>query len=254
MQAYIRNNARTRYLPTSGLNELAKDIAHLCLTHRPAEVLVNLSDNDLTLTSVRELAKLLDKDKHVQGLLALDLSLNQIQASWEEIISVIANLLKKPLVQNLNLSLNFLPALETLDNNAAVKQELYSHERRLSLGYDKQMLVGEPDVDYWTQNAWEFKRIAFGLHRHLQHALRAVIQVWTLAGNTSAQAIHPNQRPTDKQDIGTRITGCSLQGASACTFHRIDARSQCYGQRCSIYREGKYHLHMLSIQALWPRH
>ena len=167
MQAYIRNNARTRYLPTSGLHELAKDIADLCLTYRPGQVMVNLSDNDLTLTYVRELAELLDKDKHVQGILALDLSLNRIQASWEEIAPVIATLLKKQLVQNLNLSLNYLPALETLNDKPSVKQELYSYGRQLSLGYDNQMLIGEPEVDYWTQNAREFKRIAFGEQENL---------------------------------------------------------------------------------------
>ena len=165
MQAYIRNNPRTRYLPTSGLSELAKDIAHLCLTYRPAQVMANLSDNDLTLTPVRELAELLGKDKQIQGLLALDLALNQIEASWEEIAPVIATLLKEPLVQNLRLSLNFLPALETLNNNPAVKQELYSYGRRLSLGYDNQALVGEPEMDYWTHNAWEFKRIAYGIQQ-----------------------------------------------------------------------------------------
>ena len=163
MQAYVRNNPRTRYLPTSGLTELAKDIAHLCLTYTPAQVLVNLSDNDLTLASVRELIELLDKDEHVQGLLALDLSLNRIQASWEEIALVIATLLRKPLVQNLNLSFNYLPELETLNDNLSVKQELYSYGRRLSLGYDNQMFIGEPDMDYWTPNAREFKRIAFGI-------------------------------------------------------------------------------------------
>lgn len=78
MQAYIRNDARTRYLPTSGLSELVKDIAHLCLTYKPAEVLVNLSDNDLTLTSVQELVELLDKNKDIHGTLALDLSLNRV--------------------------------------------------------------------------------------------------------------------------------------------------------------------------------
>lgn len=162
MQAYIRNDARTRYLPTSGLSQLVKDIAHLCLTYKPAEVLVNLSDNDLTLTSVRELVELLDINKDIHGILALDLSLNRVQASWEEIVPLIATLLKNPLVQYLNLSLNYLPALETLNDNPSVKQELYSYGRRLSLGYNNQLLVGEPDVDYWTQNAREFKRVAFG--------------------------------------------------------------------------------------------
>lgn len=76
---------------------------------------------------------------------------------------MIANLLRKPLVQNLNLSFNYLPELETLNDNPSVKQELYSYGRRLSLGYDNQMFTGEPDMDYWTQNAREFKRIAFDI-------------------------------------------------------------------------------------------
>ena len=145
MQAYIRNNPRTRYLPTSGLNELAKDIAKLCQNYKPAEVLVNLSDNDLTMNFVQELIELLDRDEHLRGTLALDLSLNRIQAGWEEIASAIASLLKKPLVQNLNLSFNYLPELETMNDNPAVKQELCSYGTRLSLGYDYQELIGEPD-------------------------------------------------------------------------------------------------------------
>ena len=178
MQAYVRNNPRTRYLPTSGLNERAKDIAKLCQNYKPAEVLVNLSDNDLTMNFVRELIELLDKDEHLQGIFALDLSLNRIQAGWEEIASAIASLLKKPLVQNLNLSFNYLPELETLNDNPAVKQELRSYGTQLSLGYDYQELIGEPDMDYWTQNARAFKRVAFGKQENLQASLQALFQVW----------------------------------------------------------------------------
>lgn len=99
-------------------------------------------------------------------ILALDVSLNQIHASWEEISPLIAALLKESrtspkLVGYLNLSLNFLPALETLNENQRVKADLYSYGKRLSLGFDYQMLLGVPDVDYWTLNKREFARIAY---------------------------------------------------------------------------------------------
>lgn len=99
-------------------------------------------------------------------ILALDVSLNRIQASWEEISPLIAALLKEShnfpkLVRYLNLSLNYLPALETLNERHRVKADLYSYSKRLSLGFDNQMLVGIPEVDYWTLNAREFARIAY---------------------------------------------------------------------------------------------
>jgi len=75
---------------------------------------------------------------------------------------VIAALLKEQLVQYLNLSLNYLPALESLNKDPAMKRELCSYGNKLTLGFDNEMLVGEPDVDYWTQNAKDFKRIACG--------------------------------------------------------------------------------------------
>jgi len=81
MQAIIRNNPRKRRLANTGLNELVQEITSLLVKHSSDQVLVNLSDNDLTLTSLQELVALLRKRKDVPRMLALGLSLNRIQAS-----------------------------------------------------------------------------------------------------------------------------------------------------------------------------
>ena len=106
------------------------------------------------------------QNSQTPAILALDVSLNRIQASWEETIAIIAALLQdtdtsQRRVSNLNLSLNYLPALETLNADDKMKQVMYSYRRRLSLGFDSATTICVPDVD-WTVNAREFKRIAYG--------------------------------------------------------------------------------------------
>ena len=59
----------------------------------------------------------------------LDLSLDRIEATWGETVPVITTLRKKLLVDSLNLSVNYLSALETLNANLSVKLELYSYGR-----------------------------------------------------------------------------------------------------------------------------
>jgi len=60
------------------------------------------------------------------------------------------------------LALNYLPDLESLETDPSMKAEILSYGDKLSLGYDNQQLVGEPDTGYWTEIAWEFKHIAYG--------------------------------------------------------------------------------------------
>ena len=88
-------------------------------------------------------------------------------ASWERTNNSVAALLgdtdtSQRLVGFLNLSLNYLPALEALDESQHLKQLLYSYGRRLSsgLGFDHDLLLGVPGID-WTLNARAFKHIAY---------------------------------------------------------------------------------------------
>ena len=121
-------------------------------------------------------------------------------------------------VQYLNLRLNYGNLITCrhwrhLNDNPSVKQELYSYGRRLSLGYNDQLLVGEPDVDYWTQNAREFKRVAFGEQENLWHALWVVIQVPTERNrlNSYLSYLSPLNRLTDEHAYRQQALGFSAQ-------------------------------------------
>lgn len=166
MQELISNDVHKRVLTNDTLGELVEEVANQVTRSGPDRIVVNLSNNDLTLPVLRKLVELLRSHDSFRTMLALDVSLNRIEASWEEISPLIAALLKESrnsprLVGYLNLSLNFLPALETLNENHRVKADLYSYGKSLSLGFDYQMLVGVPDVDHWTLNSREFARIAY---------------------------------------------------------------------------------------------
>ena len=161
MQVFLRNDPRERYLADTGLSKLVSEICSLLDKYGPDRVVVNLSENDLTFSSVRELVDLLSKREPATRLLAVDLSLNRMQASWKEMSVVTAALLEQQLVQYLNLSLNYLPALETLSQDSEIERKLGSYGCRLSLGFDHEGSIGEPAIDDWTQNARNFKRIAY---------------------------------------------------------------------------------------------
>ena len=118
MQDLISNDVHKRILSNDTLVELVEEVAGQTLRSGPERVVVNLSNNDLTLPILRKLVELLRSHDSCRKILALDVSLNRIQASWEEISPLIAALLKKShnspkVVRYFNLSLNYLPALET---------------------------------------------------------------------------------------------------------------------------------------------
>ncbi len=100
MQAYIRNNLCQRFLLNSGLEEHVQEISSMLLKHGCDTVLVNLSDNVLTLSSVQQLVRLLSERSCLTKILALDLSLNLKEASWKEVSVVLAALLKTGIVQS----------------------------------------------------------------------------------------------------------------------------------------------------------
>lgn len=124
MQDLISNDVHKRVLSNDTLGELVEEVASQITRSGPDRITVNLSNNDLTLPVLRKLVDLLRSHDSCRTMLALDVSLNRVQASWEEISSLIAALLKESrnsprLVGHLNLSLNFLPALESLNEHTA---------------------------------------------------------------------------------------------------------------------------------------
>lgn len=120
-------------------------------------IVCDLSSNGLTLEAAFQLAE------HMQaqtGVFALDLSLNRIRvSSWAEV----CRLARKPLdaAELLDLSLNYLPPLESLKEDKVAEKELKGFGDRLSLGSDCNSLCGDPDVDHWTRNARRFKQEAY---------------------------------------------------------------------------------------------
>lgn len=91
--------------------------------------------------SVAELAQLLEQDEDIQGTLALALSLNQIEGTWEEVDPVIATLLKRPLAQNFNLSLNYLPALKHIERQLISEAGVFTAMTQLGVSTSQSFLV-----------------------------------------------------------------------------------------------------------------
>ena len=162
---YISNNARERLLTDNTIGELAEEVIKKLHQYGSDRVVVNLSNNDLTLACLQKLAERWTNDFDLPVIRALDVSLNRIKASSGEFGKEIAALLGdpysiRPLVGYLNLSLNYLPPLGSLDGG--LKEETYSYGTRLSLGFNHELPIDVPDIDYWTYNTREFERVAYG--------------------------------------------------------------------------------------------
>lgn len=119
----------------------------------------DLSSSGLTLEAAFQLAELMQAQT---GVFALDLSLNGIKiSSWGEVCRLARKLLHA--VEFLDLSLNYLPPLESLKEDKAAEKELKDFRVRLSLGSDCNSLCGDPDVEHWTRNARSFKQEAYNV-------------------------------------------------------------------------------------------
>ncbi len=95
---------------------------------------------------------------------ALDLSFNRIRCnSWEETEPVLDQLLGDGVVQYLDLSNNYLLALETWKQNRRMSEKFKKIGNRLSLlGFDSNPFTGNSDIDFWLRNARAFKQQAYG--------------------------------------------------------------------------------------------
>ena len=94
---------------------------------------------------------------------ALDMSMNRIQTDWASLNHTVNRLLGSNLVEYLDLGMNYLPPISSLDESLAVKQNFAKLGQRLSLALDCNSYTGIADLDYWTKNARTFKREAYGI-------------------------------------------------------------------------------------------
>ena len=125
-------------------------------------VTCNLSSSGLTLDCVRGLPDQLRSLSADTRVYDLDLSLNRITAGWKELLPVVRDFLSTKTVEYLDLSLNYLPALETLQQNDVLLRDYTAYGERLSLGVDGNFLTGDQEYDRWILGARRFKREAYG--------------------------------------------------------------------------------------------
>lgn len=161
MSAFIYANNKDHALDQNGVSRVLQELSRVARRH---DFLVcNLSEGKMTLEVLATLPSRLERVCGSQ-IVALDLSFNRILCnSWEEIEPVLDQLLGKRIVQYLDLSNNYLPALETLQQDKRLSEKVKNFGNRLSLlGCDSNPFTGNADIDYWICNARAFKQEAYG--------------------------------------------------------------------------------------------
>lgn len=94
---------------------------------------------------------------------ALDMSMNRIQADWASLDVEVNRLMRPGLVCYLDLGMNYLPAISSLDQFESVRRNFLRLGQRLSLALDCDSYTGVADVDWWIKNARTFKTEAYGI-------------------------------------------------------------------------------------------
>ena len=161
MPAFVYAHNRDYVLDDDGVTRVLKELSRLAQRHD--SLICNLSEGNMTLEVVATLPTKLASTCGSK-VVALDLSFNRILCnSWEEIEPVLDQLLGNCVVHYLDLSNNYLPALETLKQNGRLSQKFKSFDNRLSLlGFDSNPFTGDSDLDHWLRNARAFKQKAYG--------------------------------------------------------------------------------------------
>ena len=123
--------------------------------------MVDLSGLNLRFDHLSRVTKYF-KDTRTR-VFALDMSMNRIQTDWTSLTPILNTLSGQQMVQYLDLGMNHLPPLSSLKALPAEKQTLRKFGQQLSLGLDCVSYSGDPDLDYWIENARTFKTVAYGL-------------------------------------------------------------------------------------------
>lgn len=160
MATSVYANSQERHLDSKNisesLNELYRELRF------GGRVTCNLSMSGLTLDCVRRLPDQLRSLSPDIRVYALDLSLNRIRSGWEELLPIVQDFLSTETVEYLDLSLNYLPALETLQQDDVLLRAYTAYGERLSLGLDGNFLTGKEECDRWILSARKFKHEAYG--------------------------------------------------------------------------------------------
>ena len=161
MPAFIYAHNRDHVLDQPGVETVLEQLSRLAQRHD--ELVCNLSEGKMTLEVLEALSSKLQSGCGSR-VVALDLSYNNIRCtSWEQVEPFLDQLLGKQTVQYLDLSNNYLPALETLQQDRRLLEKFKAFGNRLSLsGFDRNPFSGDAEVDHWLSNARAFKQVAYG--------------------------------------------------------------------------------------------
>ena len=129
---FVYSNPQERHLNRDNIYVALDELQNILFLND--RIVCNLSASGLTLDCVTILLAQLKPLKHVY---ALDLSLNRIRATWQELLPVVKSFLNDNVVQYLDLSMNYLPALQSLQEDTGLLNTYKSFGQRLSVGLDK---------------------------------------------------------------------------------------------------------------------
>lgn len=160
MGLFVYSNPQERHLNLSNISVALAELRDSLLLDNP--IVCDLSASGLTLDCVTVLPAQLKPLEHVY---ALELSLNRIRATWQELLPVVQSFLDGDVVQYLDLGMNYLPGLpglQTLQKSTGLLNTYKSFGERLSLGLDGNPLTGNQEIGHWIQAGRRFKQEAYG--------------------------------------------------------------------------------------------
>ncbi len=159
MAPYVFRAPQQRILNDELFNTVLHEVTTVSSLHHP--VVVYLAGANLHFQHLHRLTHHFEQTQ--TRVFALDMSLNRIQTDWASLNEVVNRLLGSKLVGYLDLGMNHLPAISSLNESSAVKQNFMKLGQRLSLGLDCDSYTGIADFDWWVKNARTFKTEAYGI-------------------------------------------------------------------------------------------
>ncbi len=154
---FVYSNPQERHLNRDNISVALAELKETLLFDN--RIVCNLSASGLTLDCLSVLPAQLKPLKHVY---ALDLSLNRIRATWQELLPVVKSFLDGDVVQYLDLSMNYLPGLQTLQEDTGLLNTYKSFGERSSFGLDGNPLTGNKEINHWIKAGRRFKQEAYG--------------------------------------------------------------------------------------------
>jgi len=133
----------------------------------PQERHLNRDNISVALAELKE--TLLFDNRIVCNLSASGLTLDclsvlpaQLKPLKQELLPVVKSFLDGDVVQYLDLSMNYLPGLQTLQEDTGLLNTYKSFGERSSFGLDGNPLTGNKEINHWIKAGRRFKQEAYG--------------------------------------------------------------------------------------------